>query len=96
MDRSVFFPKKPNLKERNVSVKKRLSSSAEVSQEAIFQGEGFYSSGSYLLHEGESSFENFTICVRVMVYHFRGVYGTLVSYSMADGASAILIGLSLY
>ena len=27
-----------------------------------------------------------------MVYHFRGVYGTLVSYSLADGANAILIG----
>ena len=75
---------------------KRLSSSAEVSQEAIFQEEGFYSSESYLQHDGESSFDNFTICLRVMLYHFRGVYGTLVSYSLADTASAILIGWFLY
>ena len=29
-----------------------------------------------------------------MVYHFRGVYGTLASYSMSDGTNAILTGLS--
>ena len=65
---------------------------AEAHHEAIFQEEGFYTSASYLQSDGETSFKDFTICVRVMVYHFRGVYGTLVSYSLADGANAILIG----
>ena len=67
---------------------------AEVLQ-AIFQEDGFYSKESYLQHNSETplQLDNFTICIRVMVYHFRGVYGTLISYSMADGTNAILIGL---
>jgi hypothetical protein len=37
----------------------------------------------------------FTICIRTMVYHFRGFYGTILSYATNDSDNAIVIGKCL-
>ncbi len=62
-----------------------------------FQPEGFFSNETYVIHSGGMPVGtmvkgDFTVCVRAMVYHFRGNYATLVSYATRTSESTLHIG----